>query len=162
MRAKLLIVLAVVGILAGLASAYFYGVRQPAPAACVYPRPEPYAKGVYANGIIESYQSNGANINIFPEVSGTVTQVLVAEGAAVAKGTPLLADRRFGPEGCCRAAKGPGRGRPGFAPGTQGAAEKRSPRSLKGAGGSCRRQPQDLSGPIEQAAKSPLSWTLNR
>ena len=54
------------------------------------PAQNPYSKGVYANGIIESFQSNGANINIFPEVSGTITRILVAEGATVARGTPLL------------------------------------------------------------------------
>ena len=90
MRAKLLLLLAVAGILAGLASAYFYGARQPSLAPVFPPAQNPYSKGIYANGIIESYQSNGANINIFPEVLGTITQVLVAEGAAVAQGTPLL------------------------------------------------------------------------
>ena len=90
MRGKLLSVLAVVGILAGLASAYFFGSRQSAPPPVFTPAQNPYSKGVYANGIIESYQSNGANINIFPEVSGTITRILVAEGATVAHGTPLL------------------------------------------------------------------------
>ena len=33
---------------------------------------------------------NGENINIFPEVPGTVTQVKVAEGAKVRKGQPLV------------------------------------------------------------------------
>ena len=90
MRGKLLSVLAVVGILGGLASAYFFGSRQSAPQPVFTPAQNPYSKGVYANGIIESYQSNGANINIFPEVSGTITRIMVAEGATVAHGTPLL------------------------------------------------------------------------
>jgi HlyD family secretion protein len=90
LRAKLLLVLAVAGILGGLASAYLLGAREPPPPPLFTPAQNPYTKGVYANGIIESYQSNGANINIFPEVPGTITQVLVAEGAAVARGTPLL------------------------------------------------------------------------
>ena len=54
------------------------------------PAPNPYAKGIYANGIIESFQSQGANVNIYPEVSGPIMQVLVTEGATVPKGTPLV------------------------------------------------------------------------
>lgn len=90
MRGKLLFVLAVVGILAGIASAYFFGSRQQPQPPVFTPAQNPYTKGIYANGIIESYQSNGANINIFPEVSGTITQILAVEGATVARGTPLL------------------------------------------------------------------------
>lgn len=54
------------------------------------PASNPYGKGIYANGIIESYQSNGANVNIYPEVPGVVTRILVAEGQSVSQGTPLL------------------------------------------------------------------------
>ena len=54
------------------------------------PAPNPYANGIYANGMIESYLSSGENINIYPEVPGVVTQILVAEGQTVSKGTPLL------------------------------------------------------------------------
>jgi len=78
------------GILAGLASAYLYGVeKKPLPPA-FEPASNPYVKGIYANGIIESYQSNGANINIYPEVSGRIVQILVAEGDSVRQGTPLI------------------------------------------------------------------------
>jgi HlyD family secretion protein len=87
---KLLLVFAVVGLLGGLLSAYFYGATGPTPPPVFPPAQNPYSKGVYANGIIESYQSNGANINIFPEVSGTITKILVEEGSTVSKGTPLL------------------------------------------------------------------------
>lgn len=90
MKGKLLVVLAVAGILAGLASAYFGGAKGQAPPPVFPPAQDPYSKGVYANGIIESYQSNGENINIFPEVSGPITRVLVTEGATVSKGTPIL------------------------------------------------------------------------
>jgi HlyD family secretion protein len=54
------------------------------------PVSSPYQSAIYANGIIESDQSSGANINIYPEVSGPVTRVLVAEGQAVAAGALLF------------------------------------------------------------------------
>jgi HlyD family secretion protein len=54
------------------------------------PASNPYAKGIYASGVIESYQKNGENINIYPEVSGTITKILVSEGEVVQRGTPLL------------------------------------------------------------------------
>ena len=74
----------------GLYSAYVYGThKKPLPPA-FNPAQNPYANGIFATGIVESYQTNGANINIFPEVPGTVTQILVSEGAQVSKGTPLL------------------------------------------------------------------------
>ncbi len=48
-------------------------------------------KGIYAEGIIESSQAQGENINIYPEVTGPITEVLVSEGAHVHKGDALLA-----------------------------------------------------------------------
>lgn len=54
------------------------------------PASNPYAKGIYSVGIIESYQTNGENINIYPEVTGIVTKILVTEGQSVYRGTPLL------------------------------------------------------------------------
>ena len=58
------------------------------------------------NGIIESTQAQGENINIYPEVAGPITQVLVAEGAAGAQGRCAADDRRFGAAGDRRAAAG--------------------------------------------------------
>jgi acetyl/propionyl-CoA carboxylase alpha subunit len=64
---------------------------------------------IYANGIIESDQAERfENINIYPEVSGPVTKVLVHEGQEVSAGTPLLTPstircRRRPPRSCgCR------------------------------------------------------------
>ena len=82
--------LVILGVVGGLVSAYVYGIRKKPLPPAFYPAQNPYAKGIYANGIIESYQSNGENINIFPEVNGTVTQILAQEGQTVQKGTPLL------------------------------------------------------------------------
>ncbi len=90
MRPRFLLVLVILGVVGGLVSAYIYGVRKKPLPPAFYPAQNPYAKGVYANGIIESYQSNGENINIFPEVTGTVTQIMAKEGQTVKKGTPLL------------------------------------------------------------------------
>jgi HlyD family secretion protein len=87
---KILFALAILGIVAGLVSAYIYGIRKPALPPAFSPAVNPYAKGIYANGIIESYQSNGSNINIFPEVPGVITKILVSEGQTVQQGTPLM------------------------------------------------------------------------
>ena len=43
-----------------------------------------------AEGIVESVQSSGENVNIYPEVAGTVKQIFVTEGQEVQKGAPLL------------------------------------------------------------------------
>ncbi len=91
MKNKILFVLSILGIVVGLVSAYVYSVEKPLPPPVFKPAINPYDKGIYANGIIESYQNNGQNINIFPEVGGTVARILVSEGDVVAKGAPLLA-----------------------------------------------------------------------
>ena len=91
MRNKVLFSLSVAGILIGLVSAYIYGIEKKPQPPLFHPASNPYAKGIYANGIIESYQTNGANINIYPEVPGPVTKILVAEGESVRHGAPLLA-----------------------------------------------------------------------
>jgi len=85
-----MIAIAAGGIIAGLAIAYLSG-KQPQPQPPVFnPAPNPYAKGIYSNGIIESYQATGENINMYPEVPGVVMEILVAEGQAVERGEPLL------------------------------------------------------------------------
>jgi HlyD family secretion protein len=90
MRNKLLITLAIIGILAGFVSAYVYGIKiKPLPPA-FNPTSNPYEKGIYANGIIESYQTSGENINIYPEVPGAVAKILISEGQHVDAGIPLL------------------------------------------------------------------------
>lgn len=87
---KLLYGLAAAGVLFGAYSAVQYA-RQPKPQPPVFsPAPNPYAHGIYANGIIESNQSHGVDINIYPEVSGPVTRILVTEGDTVAKDAPLI------------------------------------------------------------------------
>ncbi len=90
MKSKILFFLAVAGIVAGLVSAYYFRAEKKPMPPIFNPAPNPYAEGIYCNGIIESYQSSGANINIFPEVSGTITQIHAVEGATVRKGAVLL------------------------------------------------------------------------
>ncbi|MDE2484323.1 MAG: biotin/lipoyl-binding protein [candidate division NC10 bacterium] len=90
MRNKIIFALSILGVLAGLVSAYLYGTHKKPLPPTFNPAPNPYAKGIYATGIIESYQTSGQNINIYPEVPGTITQILVAEGAHVRQGTLLL------------------------------------------------------------------------
>ncbi len=90
MKNKVLFSLAIIGLLVGLVSAYIFGIEKKPQPPAFNPASNPYGKGIYANGIIESYQTSGENINIYPEVAGTITGILVAEGQNVRKGTPLL------------------------------------------------------------------------
>lgn len=90
MKNRLLFALALLGAIAGFVSAYLYGSEKKPLPPVFQPASNPYEKGIYTNGIIESYQSNGANINIFPEVSGTITQIRAVEGTTVRQGAPLL------------------------------------------------------------------------
>jgi HlyD family secretion protein len=89
-RNKVLFSLSVLGILAGLVAAYIYGIEKKPQPPVFSPAPNPYGKGIYATGIIESYQTNGENINLYPEVPGTITKILVSEGENVRQGSPIL------------------------------------------------------------------------
>lgn len=90
MRNKLIFALIVVGVLGALWSAYVYAVPSKPLAPVFNPAPDPYVQGIYANGIVESYQSNGENISIYPEVAGSIVRIRVAEGQVVTRGTPLV------------------------------------------------------------------------
>ena len=87
---KLLFALSFFGLLAGCVVAYMSAITQPPLPPAFSPATNPYPQGIYANGIIESDQPSGENINVYPEVSGTVKQILVAEGQEVKKGALLL------------------------------------------------------------------------
>jgi len=90
MRNKVIFSLVVVGVIVALYSAYVYAVPSKPLAPVFNPAPNPYAQGIYANGIVESYQTQGENINLYPEVPGTIAKVWVAEGQSVTQGTPLV------------------------------------------------------------------------
>ena len=87
---KIIFTIAGIGILAGFVAAYIFGMERKAQPPVFKPVSNPYESAIYANGMIESEQPNGANINIFPQVSGPITQVLVQEGQQVKVGTPLF------------------------------------------------------------------------
>ncbi len=90
MRNKILFTLAAIGVLGACLAAYLSGVTQPPLPPAFNPATNPYPTGIYAEGIVESDQPSGANINVYPEVSGTVKQIPVAEGQEVKQGAVLL------------------------------------------------------------------------
>jgi HlyD family secretion protein len=87
---KLIFILAGIGIAGGLVSAVISAQKQPPQPPAFEPASNPYADGIFANGIIESEQAHGSNISVYPEVSGTVTEVLVHAGQAVRRGDALV------------------------------------------------------------------------
>jgi len=89
-RNKVIFILAIIGLLIGIVSAYLFGIEKKPQPPAFNPASNPYTKGIYANGIVESYQRSGANINIYPEVPGTIKQILVSEGEIIKKGAPLI------------------------------------------------------------------------
>lgn len=90
MRIRWLVVLSIVGLLAGIGAAIYYGRQTPPLPPVFKAAANPYATGIYANGIIESDQPSGTNLNLYPEVSGTVARVLVREGQTVKQGDALI------------------------------------------------------------------------
>ncbi len=87
---KLLFVLAGIGLAAAIVAAVISSHKEPPQPPVFDPAPNPYPDGIYANGIIESDQAHASNINIYPEVSGTVTEVSVHAGQMVKRGDPLV------------------------------------------------------------------------
>ena len=90
MRFKLIFLLAALGVVLAVSAAYLFGIRSKPQPPAFAPASNPYEKGIYANGLIESLQGSGENINLYPEVAGTVTAVLADEGERVTAGAPLL------------------------------------------------------------------------
>ena len=88
---KIIFTVAIIGILAGLVAAYIFGMVRKAQPPVFKPVSNPFESAIYANGMIESELPSGENINIFPQISGPITRVLVQEGQSVSAGTPLFA-----------------------------------------------------------------------
>jgi HlyD family secretion protein len=91
MASRNFLMAAAAGVILALVVAFLLNrPHRPQPPA-FQPAANPYAQAIYANGIIESDQSSGENINILPEVSGPVVSIFVREGQTVRAGQPLLA-----------------------------------------------------------------------
>lgn len=86
---KIVFTLSVIGLLAACTVAYLSGITEPTLPPAFNPATNPYPNGIYAEGIVESEQTSGSNINVYPEVPGTITKILVSEGQAVKKGDVL-------------------------------------------------------------------------
>ena len=91
LRNKVIFGLSILGVLGALVAAYLFGIERKAQPPVFAPVSSPYDSAIYANGIVESDQSSGSNINIYPEVSGPITRIFVREGQTVSAGMPLLA-----------------------------------------------------------------------
>jgi len=90
MKTRYIFGLAILGAMLATGSAVLANLPKKAMPPAFTPASNPYAQGIYANGIVESALSSGENINIYPEVSGRVTRILVHEGDRVKAGAPLL------------------------------------------------------------------------
>jgi HlyD family secretion protein len=90
MKNNIIFIISSVGIVGGIAGAILSGITEPPLPPAFNPAASPYASAIYAEGIIESAQTSGENINIYPEVAGTVKEILVSEGQQVKAGQPLL------------------------------------------------------------------------
>jgi HlyD family secretion protein len=90
MNNRVIFIASGVGLALALMSALIFSQQPKAQPPVFNPTANPYPKGIYSEGMIESDQAQGENINIYPEVPGPITQVLVAEGQRVCKGEPLV------------------------------------------------------------------------
>ncbi len=86
---RLIFVLAGAGVVAGIVGAAISSHREPTQAPVFNPAENPYAHGIYANGIVESDQAQASNVNVYPEVNGTVTGVFVSAGQSIKRGEPI-------------------------------------------------------------------------
>ncbi len=90
MKGRWIFYLSALGAMVGLVAAILYARQNPPLPPVFQPAANPYAQGIYANGIVESDQQSGANVNLYPEVSGTVVRIDAREGQAVRRGDVLI------------------------------------------------------------------------
>ena len=90
MKNKMVFIISFIGALGGIGAAILSGIMEPPLTPAYNPAASPYPNAIYAEGIVESAQTSGENINIYPEVPGTVKEILVSEGEQVKAGQPLL------------------------------------------------------------------------
>ena len=91
---------------AAVGGAAFFAVHAKVNPPVFNPASNPYERGIYANGIIESEQASGANVNVFPEVAGTVTGGVGSRGTESEPRDAARTHRRLRPAGHGRAAGG--------------------------------------------------------
>ena len=90
MKRPLIFLLSLLGLIGAGYSAYLFSLPRKGQPPVFQPATNPYAQGIYAIGIVEADQSSGANTNLYADVTGVVSRVLVHEGERVHQGTPLL------------------------------------------------------------------------
>ncbi len=90
MKNRMIFIISAIGILGGIVTAIYSAMAEPVLPPAFNPPANPYSSAIYAEGIVESVQSSGENINMYPEVPGTVKEILATEGQQVKKGMPLL------------------------------------------------------------------------
>jgi len=90
MKTRWIFILSAAGILAACYAAYLSTITRAAEPPVFNPAANPYTDGIYAEGMVESTQTSGENVNMYPEVAGTVKQIFVKEGQPVHKGDALL------------------------------------------------------------------------
>lgn len=90
METRKIVILSIGGLLIALVTAFVLGLQTKPEPPVFTPASNPYNSGIYANGIIETLQASGENVNVFPEVGGTVIEILPKEGQSVVKGEPLI------------------------------------------------------------------------
>jgi HlyD family secretion protein len=90
MKNKMVFIVSFIGALGGIAAAVLSGITEPVLPPAFNPAASPYPSAIYSEGIVESAQTSGENTNIYPEVAGTVKEILVSEGQQVKAGQPLL------------------------------------------------------------------------
>lgn len=83
--------LAAAGVALALVVAFLLNRPHPAQPPAFQPAANPYSQAIYAEGIIESDQASGENVNILPEVAGPVVALFAHEGERVRAGQPLFA-----------------------------------------------------------------------
>jgi HlyD family secretion protein len=66
MRSKVIFIVSAIGLILALVSAFISSQQPSAQKPVFNPAANPFTKGIYAQGIIESAQDHGENINIYP------------------------------------------------------------------------------------------------
>jgi HlyD family secretion protein len=90
MRNRILFIISGIGLALAIVSAFLFAEQPKTQPPLFRPAANPYARAIYSEGMVESDQAQGENINIYPEVTGPITAVLVSEGALVHKGDALV------------------------------------------------------------------------